>query len=348
MGRGMATEAKRRAVLVGTDTARLLMLAGELEAQGLEVALYRALYRGLEEVSNERCDVLVAIGRLAPADGSLTQLRVTVPVVLLDAPDVAELPLCPVGARATLDTTVGPEAVAERVMGLLAPPPSAEAVGGEVAPVAAPGASGPAVEPAPAAPAAPAGSGATATAAPAPVARPHAPAGESASRPTESAAPLASPQVAEPARPTPTAPAPASSVRESHDALASPATAPGRHETRSEAAAVPAASAPAPAAETTPAAPDRDGEPGSRSATPAVAAGTREMRNEPAVAAIPVRPREGRGETAPVPTAVTLDPGELTPSAPHPQLMRLLLLVVAGLALGFGLGWWFLNWSGAR
>src|SRR6478672_6078345 len=92
----MGMERSRRAVLVGTDTGRLLALAGELEARGLEVALYRDAERGIAACDSGQCDVLVAIGRLAPRDGVPPQ-RVAVPLVLLDAPDAPDLSLRPIG-----------------------------------------------------------------------------------------------------------------------------------------------------------------------------------------------------------------------------------------------------------
>ena len=116
-----------RAVLTGADTARLLALAGELEARGLEVALYREPARGLEACASGRCDVLVAIGRLAPHDGEPAQ-RVAVPLVLLDAPDAPDLPLRPTGPRTALGPTVLPSAAADRVLALLARGPGAPAV----------------------------------------------------------------------------------------------------------------------------------------------------------------------------------------------------------------------------
>ena len=116
----MAVEPRRRAVLVGSGTARLLALASELEAHGLEVALYGELARGLEECAGGRCDVLVAIGRLAQWEDSAAQ-RVAVPLVLLDAPDAPDLPLRPTGPHAVLSATVALGAAAARVLALLAP-----------------------------------------------------------------------------------------------------------------------------------------------------------------------------------------------------------------------------------
>jgi hypothetical protein len=114
-------ERPRRAVLVGHDTARLLALAGELEARGLEVALYREPARGLAACTGGHCDVLVAIGRLVPRDGE-TPPAVAVPLVLLDAPDAPELALRPTGPRTVLGASVAPSAAADRVLALLARP----------------------------------------------------------------------------------------------------------------------------------------------------------------------------------------------------------------------------------
>jgi hypothetical protein len=115
----MGMERTRRAVLVGSDTARLLALADELEGRGLEVALYRDAERGIEACDSGQCDVLVAIGRLAPRDGVPPQ-RVSVPLVLLDAPDAPDLPLRPIGPRTALGASVAPAAAADRVLALLA------------------------------------------------------------------------------------------------------------------------------------------------------------------------------------------------------------------------------------
>src|SRR5581483_8310600 len=117
--------------------------------------------RGLEACANGLCDVLVAIGRLAPRDGVPMQ-RVAVPLVLLDAPDAPDLPLRPIGPRTALEASVPPAAAAERVLALLARapegpatalPPTPEAPARPApappAPGAAPPPSRPPVEPAP-------------------------------------------------------------------------------------------------------------------------------------------------------------------------------------------------------
>lgn len=114
----------QRAILMGHDTARLLALAGELEARGLEVALYREPARGLAACTGGACDVLVAIGRLTPRDGE-TLPTVAVPLVLLDAPDAPDLALRPTGPRTVLGASVAPDAAADRVLALLARPGAA-------------------------------------------------------------------------------------------------------------------------------------------------------------------------------------------------------------------------------
>jgi hypothetical protein len=129
----METERTRRVVLMGTDTARLLALADELEGRGLEVALYRETARGLAACASGEYDVLVAIGRLAPSDGAPMQ-RVAVPLVLLDAPDAPDLPLRPIGPRTALGTSVAPAAAADRVLALLAHAAEAQAPGPAPAP----------------------------------------------------------------------------------------------------------------------------------------------------------------------------------------------------------------------
>src|SRR3954452_7499334 len=115
----MGMERTRRAVLVGADTTRLLALADELEARGLEVALFRDAERGIEACESGRCDVLVAIGRLAPRDG-VPPRGVALPLVLPDAPYPPHLQLRPIVPPTELGASTAPAAAAERVIALLA------------------------------------------------------------------------------------------------------------------------------------------------------------------------------------------------------------------------------------
>jgi hypothetical protein len=107
-----------RAVLVGTDTLRLLRLATELEAQGLEVAVFRDLGRALTECAAGRCAVLVALGQ--PQSRLAGAQPVAVPLVLIDVPEPAQLPLRPLGPRTALPAELPTEVVVERILALVA------------------------------------------------------------------------------------------------------------------------------------------------------------------------------------------------------------------------------------
>jgi hypothetical protein len=114
---------EQRAVLVGADSQRLLALAAELETRGLEVAVYSELPRALQACADEPPAVLVAAGPL-PAAETPEERPVTVPLVLLAAPDAPPLPLRPLGPHLQVDPALAPSAVAERVLALLPPPAS--------------------------------------------------------------------------------------------------------------------------------------------------------------------------------------------------------------------------------
>jgi len=107
-----------RAILVWTDTMRLLRLATELEARGLEVAVFRDLGRGLAECASGRCAVLVALGQ--PPNRLAEAQPVPVPLVLIDVPEPAVLPLRSTGPRTVLPASMPPERVADRILALLA------------------------------------------------------------------------------------------------------------------------------------------------------------------------------------------------------------------------------------
>jgi hypothetical protein len=107
-----------RAVLVGTDTLRLLRLATELEARGLEVAVFRDLGRALTECAAGRCAVLVALGQ--PQSRLAGAQPVAVPLVLIDVPEPAQLPLRPLGPRTALPADLPTEVVVERILALVA------------------------------------------------------------------------------------------------------------------------------------------------------------------------------------------------------------------------------------
>ncbi len=110
--------AGERAILVGTDTMRLLKLATELEARGLDVAVFRDLGRGLAECAAGRCTVLVALGQ---SQGRATDSQpVTVPLVLIDVPEPAALPIRPLGPRTILPGSISAETAADRIVALLA------------------------------------------------------------------------------------------------------------------------------------------------------------------------------------------------------------------------------------
>jgi hypothetical protein len=117
----MMARPEQRAVLVGADTQRLLALATELENRGLEVALYSELPRALQACADEPPAVLVAAGSLPAAEAPEAR-PVTVPLVLLAAPDASPLPLRPLGPHLQVDPALGAGAVAERVLALVPPP----------------------------------------------------------------------------------------------------------------------------------------------------------------------------------------------------------------------------------
>ena len=117
----MMARPEQRAVLVSADAQRLLALATELENRGLEVALYSELPRALQACADEPPAVLVAAGSLPPAEQHEGH-PVTVPLVLLAAPDAPPLPLRPLGRHFQVDSTLAPSVVAERVLALLPPP----------------------------------------------------------------------------------------------------------------------------------------------------------------------------------------------------------------------------------
>ncbi len=295
----------RRAVLVGTDTARLLALADELETRGLEVALYRESERGLAACESGEYDVLVAIGRLAPRDGVPMQ-RVAVPLVLLDAPDAPDLPLRPIGPRTALEASVPPAAAAERVLALLARAPESPAT-------ALPPTSEAAARPAPAPPA----SGAAPPPSRPPVEPAPSPGTPPAPSPGQGAETYRGPDQAAEQAPSPQAWGAEGAVSPEDRAAERAVTAPGRGADEAVAAQDPGGV--------------RAASPGDRRAEAAIPAKDREAEQ-------PVTPfpdREGGRGGRLAPDGADIAPPESGRWLTAPNLLRLLAGLALGLALGF-------------